>query len=118
MEVSESPNYENVNIYTFWIKSAVSGGVSLKMTEEAFPGGEARLFGSTVLDNKMRGVKLHSLVKIVYKGKTIATKRGKAKDYEVFEDDAYVPKGAQQKVKEGKTKDIPGTDPSKDEVEE
>lgn len=87
-KVEESANYEGVNVYTFEIESAVEGGTALKdFSDSVFPKGEARLFGSTVLDRKMEGIKLGTKVKIVYLGKTISTKKGKAKNYKVYEEE-------------------------------
>lgn len=86
LKVEESSNYENVNVYTIEFESAKVSGEELKPAENQFPNNECRLFGSTVLDNRMSQVEIGSRIKIVYKGKTITTKKGKAKNYKVFVD--------------------------------
>lgn len=83
----DESQYAGAEIYTLEIEEAVSNKIQLTINEESFPNKEARIFGSTVLTRLMRTIKLGTRLKIVYKGKTIAAKKGKAKDWVVFKDE-------------------------------
>lgn len=87
LEENKSSTYPDTNVYTLKLESAKVNGKLLDITAERFPEKVARLFGSTILDQRMATVQPNSKIKIVYLGQTIDTKKGKAKNFKVFVDD-------------------------------
>lgn len=87
LEEKKSSTYPDTNVYTMKLESAKVNGKLLDITADRFPEKVARIFGSTILDQRMDQVQPNSKIKIVYLGQTIKTAKGKAKNFEVFVDD-------------------------------
>lgn len=87
LEEKKSSTYPDTNVYTLKLISAKVNGKEIDIMEERFPEQVARVFGSTILDQRMATVQPNSKIKIVYLGQTIKTAKGKAKNFEVFVDD-------------------------------
>ena len=78
------------------IKKEVGINKSLLYTLEIEPKKEVSVWGSAVLDNKMKDIKIGSLIQIVYKGE-----KKNYHDFDVFLDD-----GVQEKVTEVKDQEF------------
>lgn len=87
VEECKSSTYPDTNVYTMKLESAKVNGKLLDITADRFPEKIARIFGSTILDQRMSQVQPNSRIKIVYLGQTIKTAKGKAKNFKVFVDD-------------------------------
>lgn len=85
-----------------WDKKNPLEGVFVKAEDEVGPNkskmytiknddGEVKVWGSTVLDNKLMGVPHGSYVKLEYEGKLTSKKGSQYHSYKVFIDTATIP---------------------------
>ena len=91
IDTSKSTTYPDIDIYSFQLISAKINGKLIDI--EAFAEDKiGRIFSSAILAQRMDQIKIGSKVKIIYKGKTIKTQYGKAKNYKVYVDTSVKPK--------------------------
>ena len=64
LEENKSSTYPDTNVYTLKLESAKVDGKLLDVKAERFPEQVARMFGSTVLDQRMVQVQPNSKIKI------------------------------------------------------
>ena len=85
-DISKSANFETTNIYTLEIESAMSNGADVVLDVNVFVDKIGRVFGSTILDQKIDEGDLGKKLRITLIGE-IPTAKGTAKNFKVEVDE-------------------------------